>query len=81
MTEYEERIAKERVRMGEIIAAESKQSRMCVVTMPVPRRDKQKDPRYVRFYLATLDALSAAHESCPVLLVHGNQEDALTWYT
>ena len=81
MTEYEERIAKERVPMGEIIASASKQSRMCVVTMPVPRRDKQKDPRYVRFYLATLDALSAAHESCPVLLVHGNQEDALTWYT
>ena len=81
MTEYEEKIAKERVRMGEIIAKESKQSRMCVVTMPVPRRDKQKDARYVRFYLATLDALSAAYESCPVLLVHGNQEDALTWYT
>ena len=81
MSKYEEKMSKERVRFGEIIRKESKGSRLIVITCPVPRRDKQRNPRYIRYYLACLDALSVASEFGPVMMVHGNQEDAMTFYS
>ena len=81
MSKYEEKMSKERVRFGEIILKESRGSRLIVITCPVPRRDKQSNPKYIRYYLACLDALSVASKHSPVMMVHGNQEDAMTFYT
>lgn len=81
MSKYEEKMSKERVRFGEIINKESRQSRLVVITCPVPRRDKQNNPRYIRYYLACLDALSVVAQHGPVMMVHGNQEDAMTFYS
>jgi hypothetical protein len=81
MSKYELKMSKERVRFGEIIKKESRGSRLVVITCPVPRRDKQSNPKYIRYYLACLDALSVVAKHGPVLMVHGNQEDAMTFYS
>ena len=81
MSKYEEKMSKERVRLGQIIQKESRGSRLVVITCPVPRRDKQTNPKYIRYYLACLDALSIVSKYAPVMMIHGNQEDAMTFYS
>lgn len=77
----EVKMAKARLRMGEIIRARSRKARTCVVSFPVPRRDKEGSELQSRIFLAGLDALTVISQTIPVLMVHGNQSDALTFYS
>ena len=60
--------------MGELIAEHSSDADLVVVTLPVPSIKTKP-----LLYMMWIDALSACE--APVLLVRGNQQDVLTFYS
>lgn len=57
----------------------SKDSDLIVITMPIPKRDREP----AGIYLAWLEMLTRdlSPQDPPVLLVRGNQENVLTFYS
>eukprot|EP00949_MAST-11_sp_MAST-11-sp1_P004576 g4576.t1 len=69
-----------RIRIGQVIAKRSKSARLVVISIPVPRKDKMVNEWYPYYYMSLLDAISKVPD-VPVVLIHGSQEDVLTFYS
>ena len=66
----------QQVRLGELLREHSKESKLVVVTLPVPRKTVVSN----LLYMSWLETISRDLES-PILLVRGNQESVLTFYS
>lgn len=63
------------IRLGELIRLHSKDAKLIVLTLPVPKIEMTSP----LLYMSWLEVLSAA--SPPVLMVRGNQQNVLTFYS
>lgn len=63
------------IRLGELIREHSNDAKLIVLTLPVPKVEMTSP----LLYMSWLDVLSAA--SPPVLMVRGNQQSVLTFYS
>lgn len=63
------------IRLGELIRLHSKDAKLIVLTLPVPKVEMTSP----LLYMSWLEVLSAA--SPPVLMVRGNQQNVLTFYS
>ena len=63
------------IRLGELIRQHSNDAKLIVLTLPVPKVEMMSP----LLYMSWLDVLSAA--SPPVLMVRGNQQSVLTFYS
>jgi len=64
------------IRLGELVRQYSGDSKLVVITMPVPRKTVVSN----LLYMSWLDAISADLEA-PMLFVRGNQTSVLTFYS
>lgn len=63
------------IRLGELIREHSNDAKLIVLTLPVPKVEMTSP----QLYMSWLEVLSAA--SPPVLMVRGNQQSVLTFYS
>jgi len=63
------------IRLGELIREHSNDAKLIVISLPVPKVDMTSP----LLYMSWLEVLSAA--SPPVLMVRGNQQSVLTFYS
>jgi len=63
------------LRLRELLLDNSRQANMVVMTLPVPRRKGTSAP----MYMAWLECLT--RDMPPMLLVRGNQQSVLTYYS
>jgi len=63
------------LRLRELLQDHSRQANMIVMTLPIPRKSATSAP----MYMAWLECLTK--DMPPILLVRGNQESVLTYYS